>query len=149
MLAAVASVACHDSDDTHVTVQYVQRAGSGVQGFLTSMQAGQLSKAFGADADLTPAPIFEVTTPGSGFVVVTFALIDTLGTIGSGATAIELRPNATFAVKVQIDSVNPKTACEECLGSKAFVLPALYQRSVADSIWMVWAAASDGKSITK
>jgi hypothetical protein len=148
-LSAVAATACHDSTDAHVSVQYVQTVGTGIQGFVASLQAGQTAKVFGVDADSLPAPALEMTTPASGFVVVSAALLDTLGTIGAGSTAIELRPNATFSVKVQIDSVSPLKACTDCLGAKSFLLPASHQRVAADSMWMVWSATSGGNAITK
>ena len=151
VLAATATVACHDAGDTRVSVEYAQRAGVGVQGFLASLEAGQVSKAFAADANATPAPSLEMKTPGSGFVIVTVALIDSVSAIGGGATAIELRPDAHILVKVQIDSVNPSTGCAECLGAKSFVLPAAHQRPgvAKDSIWMVWTATRGGNAITK
>jgi len=150
-LAIAGTLACRDASDTHVRVQYVQRPNVGVAGFLASLEAGQVAKAFAADADATPAPVLEMTTPGSGFVVVTVALVDAVGTIGGGATAIELRSNADFSVKVQIDSANPSTGCAECLGAKSIVLPAAHKRPgvVKDSIWMVWTATSGGNAITK
>ncbi|HEY4306703.1 MAG TPA: hypothetical protein VGM82_19695 [Gemmatimonadaceae bacterium] len=148
-VVAIAAMACHDSEDAHVNIQYVSRTGTGVQGFLASLQAGQSTKIFGVGADSTPAPLLELTTPASGYVVVTAVLVDSAGTIGGGATAIALRSGATFAVKVQIDSVDPAKGCTECLGSKPFVLSAAHQRVLADSIWMVWTATEGGKSITK
>jgi hypothetical protein len=148
-LAAAVVIGCHDASDTHVTVQYVPSAGTGVQGFLASLEAGQTTKAFGVDADSLPAPVLELKTPASGFVVVTTLLVDSLGAIGGGATAIELRRDASFSVLVQIDSVNPSTGCNECLGAKGFVLPVSHQRVPADSIWIVWTATSGGTAITK
>jgi hypothetical protein len=148
-LAAVVLAACHDASDTRVTVQYVPTAGTGVEGFVATLQAAQTADTFAVLADSTPAPVFEMKTPASGFVVVTTALVDSLGPIGGGATAIELRRNATLAVKVLIDSVNPAVGCAECLGSKPLTLSAAHQRVAADSIWMVWTATSGGTSITK
>jgi hypothetical protein len=141
--------ACHDAGTTRITVQYVAKPGTSVAVFEASLQAAQTTRAFTADATADPAPILEMETPGSGFVVVTAALADSLGTIGGGTTAIELRRNATIAVLVQIDSVNPSTGCAECLGAKGFVLPASYQRVARDSIWMVWTATAGGASITR
>src|SRR4051812_19602949 len=103
-LTVAASVACHDSSDTRVTVQYAPRAGTGVVGFLASLQAGQTIETFVTPADSAPVPVFEMKTPASGFVVVTAVLVDSLGTIGGGSTAIELRRDATMSVTVQIDS---------------------------------------------
>src|SRR3954470_15932606 len=148
-VAAVAIMACHDSSDTRVTVQYAPRTGTGVVGFLASLQAGQTIETFVAPADSTPVPVFEMKTPASGFVVVTAVLVDSLGTIGGGSTAIALRRDAPIGVTVQIDSLNPANLCAECLGSKPFALSPRRQRGVADSIWMVWTATSAGSSITK
>src|SRR6185312_5781432 len=146
---AALTVACHDTSDTRVTVQYVPTDGTGVRGFLASLQAGQTTKVLAVSADSFPAPVLELGTPASGFVVVTTALVDAAGTIGGGATAIELRRDASFSVLVRIDSVNPKTGCNECLGAKSFALAATHQRVPSDSIWMVWTATSGGTAITK
>ena len=149
-VVAVAFVACHDSSDTRVTIQYVARAGTNIDGFLALLQAGQTADTIAVSADSTPAPVFEMNTPGSGFVVVSVALVDSLGTLGGGATAIELKRNATLAVTVQIDSLNPANLCAECLGSKPFALSPNHQRTPGDSIWIVWTATpSTGTSITK
>lgn len=149
VLVAGATIACHDANDTRVTLQYVPQAGTGVAGFLALLQAGQTADTFAINADSIPQPVFEMNTPGSGFVVVSIALVDSLGAIGRGATAIELKRNATLAVTVQIDSLNPANLCAECLGSKPFALTALHQRTLADSIWIVWTATPSGTSITK
>jgi hypothetical protein len=148
-LAAVTSAGCHDSGDTRVTVQYVPRVDAGVVQFQAALQAGQVTKAFAADATADPAPVLEMETPASGFVVVGMALLDAQGPIGGGTTAIELRRDADFSVLVEIDSVNPSTGCTTCLGSKAFALSAVHQRVLKDSIWMVWSATSGGSAITK
>jgi hypothetical protein len=149
LLAAAAVVACSDASDTRVTVEYVPQSDVSIVEFDASLRAGQSAMAFAADASAIPARVLEMETPGSGFVVVTAALVDTLGVVGGGATAIELRRNATIAVKVRIDSINPMTQCAECLGAKAFALVPQYQRVAADSIWMVWTATSGGSSITQ
>lgn len=149
-LSTIAALACHDANDTRATVQYAARAGTGVTGFVASLQAGQSADTFAVNADAIPAPVFEMNTPGSGFVVVTVALVDALGAVGGGATAIELRKNATMAITVQIDSLDPANLCAECLGSKPFALSAAHQRGPGDSIWVVWTATpSAGSSITK
>jgi len=148
-LAAVTSVACHDSSRTRVTVQYVPRVDAGVLHFQAAIQAGQIAKAFTADATADPAPVLALETPASGFVVVGAALFDAQGAIGGGTTAIELRRDAEFTVLVQIDSVNPSANCATCLGSKSFALSAAHQRVAKDSIWMVWSATSGGTAITK
>jgi hypothetical protein len=151
LLAATIAVACHDASKTRVAVQYVPTPGTGVQVFAASLEAGQVTKAGATDASGVADPL-ELETPGSGFVVVTVALLDSLGTIGGGATAIELRPDAVFSVVVHIDSISPIANCSECLGAKSFVLPSGHQRPGAtkDSIWLFWTATTtSGDAITK
>lgn len=144
-------VACHDGGETRVSVQYAPRAGTDVQEFQAALQAGQVVKAFATDATATPGDVLELETPASGFVVVAVALLNAAGTVAGGATAIELRPDASFSVVVEIDSLNPSTDCAECLGAKSFALPTALQRAGVpkDSLWMVWTATSGGQAITK
>ena len=143
------SAACHDDNGSRVTVQYVPVATRPVQAFGVAVLAGQVTKSFVVSATEVPSPVLEMETPAEGFAVVTIALGDAPGAIGGGTGAITLRPNSTIAVRVTIDSVNPRTACSDCLGAKPFVLATQYQRTPADSIWMVWSATSGAGSITK
>jgi hypothetical protein len=146
---AALSTACHDDSQSRLTVQYVPVGTRPVQAFAAAVLAGQVTKSFVVSATELPSPVLEMETPAEGFAVVQIALGDTPGAIGGGSGAITLRPNSTIAVLVTIDSVNPRTTCGDCLGAKSFVLAAQYQRTLADSIWMVWSATSGAGSITK
>lgn len=146
---AMLTAACRDDGRTLVTVQYVPLPTRPVPAFGASVLAGQATKSFAIDATALPSPVLEMETPASGFAVVTVALADAVGVIGGGSGAVALRPNATIAVRVEIDSINPLAACSDCLGAKPFVLAAQFQRTAADSIWMVWSAMSGGASITR
>ena len=64
------------------------------------------------------------------------------GEASRGSVRLDLRRDWIWGVEIRIDSLDPTRECFGCAGSRSFPLAREYQRSVRDSVWMVWGGNS-------
>ena len=80
----------------------------------------------------------EFRTRRSGRMEMRFLLSDGAVQVAAGSVEISLRSDWRWGVDLVVATEDPADTCFGCAGSKSFPIAPAFQRTPADSLWVVW-----------
>lgn len=138
-LATCMLLACGDGDEAAVSVSYTDVPQLPRNLLSVTLSDGASLRMLGPDEIGAPGrPGPEYATRRRGELYVSFRFATPGGIVSAGEATVPLRSDWRYGFDIRVDSLDPTRLCFGCIGARAFPLAAAYQRTVRDSVWLVW-----------